>query len=466
MSLLPRLLLIEDDPGYAERLRRNLESEGFAVDVSTSGEEAIERSGDAYYDLIITDIRLPGMNGIDIIQRVRAGEASIDADAPIVVVSSVDDVSTVVEAMRLGAADYITKESRKTEIVVRLRKVLEQSRLLNENRMLRDQLARNSDFDEMIGVSAPMRKIKEELAELAGGAVPVLLTGETGVGKELVARALHRTGPSADGPFVEVNCAALPDENFFQSEVFGHERGAFTGATQQKKGRFELAEGGTLFLDEIGELPMESQAKLLTAIETLTFTRLGGTRQISTSCRLLFATNRDLEKDVKEGRFREDLYYRVNVYPIRVPPLRERADDIAPLIRHYLDAYADKYGRPRRQLGDDTLALLRGYHWPGNIRELKNVAERLIIRAREEIIGADQVHACGIGQPATQLLNVHIPDEGLDLETVNRNLVIAALEKTEWNQKQAAELLGISADRMNARVKKYDLRNPKWRVNR
>ena len=466
MSDLPHLLLIEDDRSFSETFKRNLEMKGFRVEAAPTGEAAFDQMGRGYFDLIITDIRLPGVSGLDIIQQVKGGEAPTDPQTPIVVVTSVDSVKTAVEAMRRGAADYITKDnSDYDEIVVRLRNVLERSRLLNENRLLRDQLARSNEFADLIGESAAMRKTKAELSELGGSSVSVLLTGETGVGKELVARALHRTGSTSKGPFVDVNCAALPDENFFQSEVFGHEKGAFTGATQHKKGRFEAAESGTLFLDEIGELHFESQAKLLKAIETLQFTRLGGTRPISVNCRLLFATNRNIEADVKEGRFREDLFYRVNVYPMHIPPLRERPEDVAPLMRYFLDQFAAKYSRPRREASHEALALLRAYHWPGNIRELRNVAERLVIRGRQGTIEAEHVRACGIGAPSTPL-DLRIPDEGLDLEEVEKSLVVAALERTEWNQKRAAELLGISPDRMNARVRKFSLRNPQWRVNR
>jgi len=460
-----RLLLIEDDAAFAETLRRNLQAKGFAVAVEGAAEAALDRLAQDYFDLIVTDIRLPGISGLELLERVRAGRASVDRDTPVVVVTSVDAVGPAVEAMRLGAGDYITKESDMAEIVLRLSRAIEQSRILNENRQLRDQLARGDEFAEIVGASEAIRKIKAELTELAGNAVSVLLIGETGVGKELVARALHRTGPTANGPFIEVNCAALPDENLFQSELFGHEKGAFTGAFQRKPGCFERAEGGTLFLDEIGELPLDSQAKLLRAIETLRFARLGGTAEIAVNCRLIFATNRDLQAEVKAGRFREDLFYRVNVFPIHVPPLRQRPADVAPLARYFLDQFAAKYSRPRRPISEEALAVLRSCPWPGNIRELRNIAERLVIRARGEVIGPEDLTACGIG-PAPAALDLVIPDEGIDLEDFEKRLVLAALEKAEWNQKRAAQLLGISPDRMNARVKKFGLRSPQWRVNK
>ncbi|MCX7047219.1 MAG: sigma-54 dependent transcriptional regulator [Candidatus Sumerlaeota bacterium] len=463
----PRLLLIEDDPAFAEAFRRNLRAKGFEVEVASAGERALERMAEIYFDLVITDIRLPGLSGLEILERVKSGKAGIDPQLPVVVVTSVDSVGSAVEAMKLGAADYITKESDVSEIILRLGRALEQSRLVNENRLLRDQLARNTEFAEIIGQSLAIAHIKSELTELAGSSVSVLLVGETGVGKELVARAIHRIGPNAQGPFIEVNCAALPDENFFQSEVFGHEKGAFTGAIQRKKGRFELAEGGTLFLDEIGDLPLESQAKLLRSIETMRFMRLGGTVEITANCRLVFATNRDLAADVRDGHFREDLYYRVNVYPILVPPLRERHEDVAPLMRYFLDSFADKYSRRRPQVSEEALAVLQAYHWPGNIRELRNIAERLIIRAREAVITPAHIQACGIGVGSTPRASViTIPEEGLDLEEVEKNLVVEALEKCGWNQKRAAQMLSISADRMNARVKKFNLSHPSWRVNR
>jgi transcriptional regulator with GAF, ATPase, and Fis domain len=299
----------------------------------------------------------------------------------------------------------------------------------------------------------------------------VLITGETGVGKELVARAIHRTGPNAKGPFVDVNCAALPDDNLFQSEVFGHERGAFTDAHYTRKGRFELAHRGTLFLDEIAELSRDSQGKILKALEQQMITRLGGTRPINVECRYVFATNKDLLSEVEHGTFREDLYYRINVIPIEIPPLRERRADIPQLAKFFADQFARKYNKPEMFFEEGAMVLLRDAHWPGNIRELRNVIERLVIRNRGDIITRAQVEVVGLSQKgaaagASAGTTINIPEGGLDLENVERDLVIQSLERTGWNQKDAASLLNISVDRMNNRVKKYGLRHPSWRVHK
>lgn len=466
----PILLLIEDDAGFADRLSRNLALEGFRCDVAPTGQEALERLGAQYYDLVVTDIRMPDIDGVEVIRRVKSGtDAKTDSDVPMVVLTSVNDVRTAVEAMRVGAADYITKESERPEIVVRLRRVLEQSRLLNENRYLKDQLARASEFSEIVGDSEAIGAIKAEIANVAASDATVLIAGETGVGKELVARAIHRASARREGPFVDLNCAALPDENLLLSELFGHERGAFTDAKALKKGRFELAQGGTLLLDEISDLSPNAQGKLLRVIETRQFTRLGGLRTLDVDCRIVCATNADLAEAVAQGRFREDLYYRINVFPIRVPPLRERESDIPTLARYFLQQFAAKYRRSAATLDDEASALLCAYSWPGNVRELRNYCERLVIRARKPVVDAETVRLCGLEE--TPLAGTTegvpgIPEQGLNLDRLEKDLVVAALDKAEWNQKRAAELLGISVDRMNSRVKKWGLRHPSWRINR
>ena len=464
------ILLVEDDRVYAERLRKNLELSRYTVTLAESAEKALEVLSQQEYDLIVTDIKLPGASGTDLIRRIKVeGEAGIDPDTPIIVLTSVTSVDTAVEAMKLGAADYITKEAERQEILIRISRVLEQSSLRHENRLLRDQLAQRDEFKEIIGESPQIRKIKEEIAQIALSDVTVLITGETGSGKELVARAIHRTSPLAKGPFIDVNCAALPDDNLFQSEVFGHEKGAFTDATYLRKGKFELAHGGTLFMDEIAELSRESQAKILKALEQQTFTRLGGMRPIRVNCRFIFATNKDLMAEVKSGNFREDLYYRVAVFPIHVPPLRERRSDIPLLAKFFADQFARKYNKPPFFFEESAMALLREYPYPGNIRELRNIIERLAIRARGDVITRADVEQIGLGRASgagRQQSVVTLPEEGINLEEVERQLVIEALNRTGWNQKEAAALLGISVDRMHSRVKKFGLKHPSWRVHK
>ncbi len=466
------LLLVEDDAVFADRLKRNLEMAQFKVSTAVEGGKALTLMQNQTFDLVVTDVRMPGMDGIELIRQIKVvGADGVDPDVPIVVLTSVGSVETAVEAMKLGASDYIAKEADRQEIVLRIRKVLEQSEIVHENRLLRDQLERRDEFRDLVGDSEPMRRIKEEIEQIAPTTATVLITGETGVGKELVARAIHRTGPNVKGPFVDVNCAALPDDNLFQSEVFGHERGAFTDAHYTRKGRFELAHRGTLFLDEIAELSRDSQGKILKALEQQMITRLGGTRPINVDCRYVFATNKDLLSEVEAGRFREDLYYRINVIPLEIPPLRERRSDIPMLAKFFADQFSRKYNKPEMFFEEGGMALLRDAHWPGNIRELRNVIERLVIRNRGDIITRAQVEGVGLSQKGAQTSGggggpISIPDGGLDLEQVEKDLVVQALEKTGWNQKDAAALLNISVDRMNNRVKKYGLRHASWRVHR
>jgi DNA-binding NtrC family response regulator len=471
-----RLLLVEDDVAYLRRLAKNLEASGFEVATAESAEAARQSLADQPFDLVLTDVRLPGASGLDLLEELRrpkeseAGSDESGASPPVVVLTSVNAVDVAVQAMRLGAADYLTKEATRDEIVLRLRNILGSADLAEENRRLRSTISRLEEFDEIVGVSQSTQRLKAQISEIAANDVTVLIQGATGVGKELVARALHRASRRARGPFVEVNCAALPDENLFLSELFGHERGAFTGALTRKRGRFELADGGTLFLDEIGELGGLAQARLLKAVETLEFHRLGSERPSRVNCRLLFATNRDLAQEVREGRFREDLYYRVNIFPLEVPPLRARPEDVAPLARFFAARFAEKHGLEAPVFGEEALAVLRGNPWPGNVRELRNVVERLAIRFRGRTIAprdlAELNLGVGGGGASAASGAIILPEGGVDLEAVEQELVMQALRRVDWNQRQAAELLGISVDRMNARVKKFGLTHPSWRVHK
>ncbi|MGI8907023.1 MAG: sigma-54-dependent transcriptional regulator [Candidatus Sumerlaeaceae bacterium] len=472
MNSAASILLVEDDAVFADRLRRNLELAHYQVTVAANGADAVQRLRRDNFDLIVTDVRMPEMGGIELIRKIKIeGVDGVDPDIPVVVLTSVGSVETAVEAMKLGASDYIAKEAERTEIVLRIRKVLEQSQIVQENRVLRDQLERRDEFRDLIGDSEAMQRIKEDIEQVGPTTASVLITGETGVGKELVARAIHRASTRAKGPFVDVNCAALPDDNMFQSEVFGHEKGAFTDAAYTRKGRFELAHRGSLFLDEIAEMSRDSQGKILKALEQQTISRLGGTRPVQVDCRYIFATNKDLLGEVQAGRFREDLYYRIDVVRVQIPPLRERRQDIPQLAKFFADQFARKYNKPEFFFEESAMALLRDYAYPGNIRELRNVIERLVIRARGDVITRVQVELVGLVQRATQpgmptTPVVNFPEGGIDLEQVEKDLVVQALEKSGWNQKDAATLLNISVDRMNSRVRKFALRHPSWRVNK
>lgn len=466
------ILLVEDDRHFSDRLKKNLELGNYNVVVAGDGNQAITTLQSQSFDIIVTDVRMPGMDGIELIRNIKQlGVDGVDPDIPMVVLTSVGSVEVAVEAMKLGASDYIDKEAERQEIVLRIRKVLEQSAIVHENRLLKETLERRDEFRDLIGESEPMRAIKEEIEQVAPTGATVLITGETGVGKELVARAIHRAGARARGPFVDVNCAALPDDNMFQSEVFGHEKGAFTDAAYTRKGRFELAHKGTLFLDEIAELSRDSQGKILKALEQQTITRLGGTKPIQVDCRYVFATNKNLLAESEAGNFREDLYYRIAVIPIHIPPLRERRSDIPLLAKFFADQFATKYSKPQMFFEEGAMVLLRDSSWPGNIRELRNVIERLVIRARGDVITRTQVEQVGLAQKtagasAAGSSRITIPEDGLDLEQVERDLVVQALERADWNQKDAAALLNISVDRMNTRVKKFGLKHSTWRVHK
>lgn len=464
----PRILIVEDEIAFASRLAKNLKLDGFSVDIAGDVETALERLAAESHDLVLTDIRMPGRSGLDLIDEImNAAEQSEATPPPTVVISSIGDIETAVDAMRRGAVDYMTKETSREEITLRLRNALRQSRLATEVRRLRQSLDRYGDFDEIIGASDSIQRLKASIGEVAPSEATVLITGETGVGKELVARAIHKASQRSANAFVEVNCAALPDENLFLSELFGHERGAFTGAISRKRGQFELADGGTLFLDEVGELGASAQARLLRAVETLQFNRLGSERTITVDCRLVFATNKDIEAEVEADRFRRDLFYRINVCPIRVPPLRSRPEDIGDLVPFFIRRMVAKHHLAPIELAEDALESLRANPWPGNVRELSNVIERLSIRFAGKTVGAAQLRELDLSAADRGgVAGMILPEGGVDLLEVEKSLVIQALQRADWSQRKAAGLLGISVDRMNARVRKFGLSHPSWRVHK
>jgi DNA-binding NtrC family response regulator len=461
------ILIIEDDPSFGQRLARNLALEGFEAEHAEGGIQGLNALVEKKFDAILCDIKMPGIGGLELLTRIRTGQQpGVDPQIPMIMLTSMTSVDTAVEAMRRGASDYLTKEAGKAEIAMRLRRAIERRDLAEENNRLRETLARHDEFSEMVGASRAMDAIKAEIGQVGATDATVMVLGETGVGKELVARAIHGMS-GRKGPFIDINGAMLPDDTSFQSELFGHEKGAFTDAHQMKKGKLELADGGTLFLDEIAEVSLAVQAKLLRVFETMSFTRLGGTKPIHVDVRVVVATNRDLLERSQTGEFRSDLYYRLNVFPINIPPLRQRREDIPALVLHFIRRFSEKYGRPVPMLEQGALQQLVAYEWPGNIRELRNICERLLIRARgSDTITTGDVAACGLQSQPSMGRVVNIPEGGIDLDEVERQLVVEALDRANWNQTEASRLLNISVDRMNNRVKKWNLKHDNWRVNK
>jgi two-component system response regulator AtoC len=454
-GLRPVVLVVDDDPGLRESFRLILDDEYVVVE-APDGDVALETVRTSQVDLILLDIRLPGADGIEVLERIKAFDDSVE----VILVTAVKTLRTAVAAMKLGAFDYLTKPFEEDELLSVLRRALERRALEREVMFLRSELARRHDFDELVGQHPEMQQLYRLIAQVARTTTTVLITGESGTGKELVARAIHRQGPRRDKPFVPVNPAALSDA-LVESELFGHEKGAFTGAYQRKLGRFELAQGGTIFLDEISSLKPELQATLLRVLQEREFERVGGTRAIRLDVRVVAATNVDLKQAVAQGRFREDLYYRLAVMPIGVPPLRERREDIQPLVQHFIRRYSQEFNRRVQGVTPEAFAVLREYSWPGNVRELQNVIERLVGLVDGPLIG--------VGDLPLDLLLPH-PRVGREAaalplhearEDFERQIALRVLERVRWNVSEAARILGVHRNSLKLKIARWGLRRPK-----
>ena len=421
---------------------------------ASDGPAALEavRSGDV--DVCLLDVRLPGMEGIEVLERLKR----LDAGLEVVLVTAVRTVRTAVEAMKLGAYDYLTKPFAVEDLRSVVNRALERRALHREVRYLRDELARHEGFDQLVGRSPAMRRVYDVVRQIADTTATVLITGESGTGKELIARAIHRQGGRRDRPFVAVNCAALPAE-LLESELFGHERGAFTGAHARKLGKFEVAHTGTLLLDEIGSLRLDLQPKLLRALQEREIERVGGSRAIGIDVRIIAATNADLRQAVAAGRFREDLFYRLHVVPIAVPPLRHRREDVAPLARHFMAKYARQFAKTVTDLSPGALGALERYHWPGNVRELENIIARSVALASEPIVQLDQIPLDVALAPAeaTAEDQLNLREARHDVE---RLLILRALDRARGNQTVAARLLGMHRNTLLVKLAQLGLRAP------
>ncbi len=450
------ILIIDDDTSLRRVLEYNLQEAGYAVATAASGEEGLERFDEVNPALVITDMKMPGMDGMQVLKAVKERSP----DTLVMVITAFGTVDIAVEAMKAGAYDYITKPFNRDELRLTVAKALRLSGLEDENKRLKSELADRVDFGAMVGSSAAMEKVFQIVRKVADSEASVLITGESGTGKELVARSIHTHSGRKNGPFVAINCAAIP-RDLLESELFGHVKGAFTGAIRDKTGKFALAEGGTIFLDEVGELPLELQPKLLRALQERTIEAVGGTKEQKLDVRVVAATNLDIEKAISDGTFREDLYYRLAVIPIHLPPLRQRRNDIPLLLRHF----CGKYGAENVRIDQPALERLTAYGWPGNVRELENLVERLLIMRNGDTISdgdlPDKIRngtAAGLNAGQTGVIN--LPDEGYSLEQLEREVVVQALERNGWNQTAAARFLRIPRHTLIYRMEKYQIVAP------
>jgi two-component system NtrC family response regulator len=446
-----RILVVDDEPAQRELISGFLKKQAFDVVVTESGAKAVEFFRQETIDLILTDQKMPNMSGLDLLQAVRA----INPEIPVILMTAFGSIEAAVSAIQGGATDYLTKPLNLDELLYRIRQVSDRYRIIAENRELREALQERHRIEGIIGESGPMLEVLSLVRRVAPSEATVLIRGESGTGKELIAKAIHFGSPRARGPLVKVNCAALP-ETLLESELFGHEKGAFTGALTSRQGRFELANGGTIFLDEIGDLPLHLQAKLLRVLQEREYEKVGSSRPVKVNVRILAASHRPLEALIKAGQLREDLYYRLNVVTILIPPLRERRADVSLLMDHFIRHYAEKNGKTIRGLTPEGRDILLRYDYPGNVRELENIIERAVILTRDDVIGSGDL-------PLTAQ-EPEIADRDTEsnltvaVEALERRMIRDALARSDGVQTRAAELLGMGERGLRYKLVKYGFR--------
>jgi DNA-binding NtrC family response regulator len=452
--MLARVLLVDDEINMAKTQAKILQRKGYVVETASNGREALRLLDDAPFDVMITDLKMPVFDGMQLLRAMNVKARG----CAVIVLTGHGTIESAVEAMRCGATDYLTKPCNPDELLLKVDKLLETKRLREEVEQLRREVRAYKKFGELIGQSPVMRQMYLLIAAVSANKSTVLVTGESGTGKELVARTIHRQGPWADHPFVAINCGAM-SETLLDSQLFGHRRGAFTGAIADHNGVFQTANGGTLFLDEIAEIPLPLQVKFLRVIQEKEFTPLGASRPIKVDVRIIAATNRDLDAEVRKGTFREDLFYRLNVVPIHLPPLRERREDIALLIEHFIATFSTEYKVEPKKVRPEALEQLVMYPWPGNIRELQNVIERMFALSQSnEITLADLPGP--ISGFEEQPVNFQALAELPTLEDMEKSLIAAALRKSHGNKNEAARLLAIDRQRLYRKIDKYRLEDP------
>jgi len=460
---MKRILVVEDEQNLREGIVRAFEDRGWKATPAGGWQQASTELEGQLFDVVITDFKMPDGNGMDVVKRC----AMLNEGTVVIMMTAYGTVESAVEAMKSGAYDYILKPFDLEELELKVERGIEHKRLVARIQA-HDRETVIPRFENIVGESPRMKEIFTTIEKVARSNASVLVRGETGVGKELVAEALHRNSGRADQAFVKMNCAAL-HESLLESELFGHERGAFTGADRRRIGRFELANGGTLFLDEIGNMSLSTQAKVLRVLQEREFERLGGAVTIKVDVRVLAATNTILEDGMAEGAFREDLYYRLNVVTIPVPPLRERKEDIMPLAKHFIDEAAADLKKDVRGIDPGAVRMLKRHTWPGNIRELKNCLERAVLMCEQPFIRQEDLSlspdSIGSGGELGSI-QLRLPPNGIDLEDLEKQAILEALRINNWVQKDAAKFLGISSRVMNYKVAKYEIKNPRWSKNK
>jgi len=455
-----KILVVDDEQSLREVLSIMLKRAGYAVTIAMDGEDAVELLQKEIFDLVITDLRMPKVDGMEVLKAVK----SASPETVVLIITAFASADSAVEAMKQGAYDYLTKPFQVDEVQLIIRNALEKRRLTTENMLLKREMASQSSFAQLVGQSEAIQRVFEVVRKVADSKSNVLICGESGTGKELVARAIHYNSVRSALPFVAVNCSAVP-ETLLESELFGHMKGSFTGAIANKAGLFEIANGGTIFLDEIGDTTPTIQVKLLRVIQEREFRRVGGSQDIKVDVRVVAATNKDLEKAVADGSFREDLYYRLDVIPIRLPPLRMRTGDIPLLVNHFLERFAKESGRPKPVFSSDAMHVLLEHEWRGNVRELENLIERVVAFSVDGPVTDADVRGWlhrPTAPPPVQGVPLALTDEGLDLEGlingIEKDLLLKALERSKWVKKKAARMLRLNTRSFRYRLEKYAIK--------